>query len=73
MTQIQQIKKILSDGKKHCSVEFSEKYMVDYRRRISDIREEINKLGFTISSEPCGGRCGRVHNSGVCRYWVSKI
>jgi hypothetical protein len=74
MSQQSKIMAILSDQQKHCSVEFLEKmFIVDYRRRICDIREELRPQGQTVASEPCKGRCGRNHSAGMHRYWLERI
>lgn len=65
MSQAVEILKILNDGNFHCVTEILEKmYIVDYRRRMCDLKEQGHKL----ISEPCGGRCGRNHSSGVHRW-----
>ena len=62
MTQQAQILQLLNDGEKHCVAEILEKmFIVDYRARLGELR----KRGYNLISEPCGGRCGRKHNSGV--------
>jgi hypothetical protein len=67
VSQKNQIKSILNDGHKHCSTEFVEKlYIIDYRRRICDLKDE----GLKIKSEPCHGECGRNHTSSPFRYWI---
>jgi hypothetical protein len=71
MSQREQIKEILSDGQKHCAIEFVENVcLIDYRRRICDIREELKSDNKTVESEPCKGRCGRNHKSPVNWYWI---
>ena len=60
MNQQAQILQLLNDGEKHCVAEILEKmFIVDYRRRFCDLREQ----GYNLLSEPCGGRCGRKHSS----------
>jgi hypothetical protein len=67
MSQKDKIKNILSDGQKHCSVQFVEEvFCIDYRRRICDLKDD----GLKIKSEPCGGQCGRNHKSNAFRYWI---
>ena len=74
-TQKEKIKNILREKGKHCSVEIIERcpYLIDYRKCISDIRDELEPKGWTIKSEPCRGRCGRNHNASVFWYWAEKI
>lgn len=73
MSQREQIKEILKDGQKHCSAEIIEKVLcIDYRKRISEIREELKPESQTVESEPCRGACGRNHTSGLHRYWIIK-
>ena len=74
MSQEDQIKKLLLDGNKHCSAEILEKCspIVDYRARISSIKKSVAKYDIEVGSEPCKGKCGRIHKSGVHRYWFYK-
>ena len=69
VSQKQQIKRILEDGRKHCSVQFVEEvFCIDYRRRICDLKDD----GLKIKSEPCHGECGRNHTSSPFRYWINE-
>lgn len=43
-TQLNQILTLLDDGSWHCTSQMAAMYMVDYRRRIVDLKEKGHKL-----------------------------
>ena len=51
---------ILDDHRPHCSFEFRERlFMVDYRKRLSELR----RAGYALKATSCRGRCGRKHKA----------
>lgn len=55
---------ILRDMQWHCSSEFG--YIKDDRKRISELNATyMEDKGYEIIGEPCDGRCGIKHSSGL--------
>ena len=64
-TQKQRLKDILDDGLPHCSDEFLEEKLSEYRSIINQIRKD----GCVVTTEKCKGRCGRIHTSNRLQLW----
>ena len=69
MTQHEQILELLKDGNAHCVSEILEKmFIVDYRRRMCDLKEK----GYNLISKPCAGSCGKRHTSNLHEWRLVK-
>ena len=71
LSQREKIKEMLDWGDWICSSDIIQRMfpIIDYRKRISEIKEKLPPYR-QLESEPCRGRCGRNHTANLHRYRI---
>jgi hypothetical protein len=71
MSQSTKIKQMLDTGDWICATDILEqiRFIIDYRKRISEIKQVLPK-NLELQSVVCHGGCGRKHTAGMHKYRI---